>query len=471
MKPTVFILLVITILFSCVKERKQLPFHPKSIAELTANMEGDIKRLSKLRLSFGIAFSKALEDIEFRDYVYSLSKENTDSFFNEIVFALHKDDKAVGNKTLATVINDAAVDEVKEMYGDDFINIVLENDPLVSIKIPDVFYDFNWETGKYAPMVAIKTPGNVGENKYLEYLGYHYSGYIDYYFPLKFKNYFTIVVKYSEDYILYNKSNNLNEKNIQLFELMPQLEMCWEYMSDYLVQTGIQSPVLDNMIYIKRRDIAEEFLNNCVGNYIYYGEMVMANCKKECIKDCISIDNDDKISDVIENVAVANPLMIDFFALEFFQDNFDIFFFTFNPNGEIIDKYMITGYRKSEYYGRDISFDKDIKEERYEIIGNTIIPRVKINLNYTSPKNVFINHRFRKGWGKDTNGFVMQNFSCIRYSDIVRKYPIDYSLSKNPLILNCTELLGIDQSPTYYCQPPSPNDYVNISSLFYTYRY
>lgn len=46
-----------------------------------------------------------------------------------------------------------------------------------------------------------------------------------------------------------------------------------------------------------------ELTANMEGDYIYYGEIVMSNCKKECIKDCISIDKVDKMSDEMKYIA------------------------------------------------------------------------------------------------------------------------------------------------------------------------
>lgn len=108
------LVLFLFIFLSCQKE--ELPFQSRTITEMTANMEGDIKELSQLRLSFGKAVANALEDVEFREYINTISRKNTQSYFNEIVFALHKDDIAVGNKTLETVIKEAVCKETKELY-------------------------------------------------------------------------------------------------------------------------------------------------------------------------------------------------------------------------------------------------------------------------------------------------------------------------------------------------------------------
>jgi len=138
---SLFFILPIFLIFSCGKE--VLPFQKKTISELTLNMQSNIKKASEIRLAFGIAVANAMEDISFRNYIKNISSNNTDSIYKEILFALHKDDIVACNTTLAQYINMNINDEIKNIFGDQFIQKVLQEDPLVCIKIPDVFWGFD----------------------------------------------------------------------------------------------------------------------------------------------------------------------------------------------------------------------------------------------------------------------------------------------------------------------------------------
>lgn len=463
---SLFFILPIFLILSCGKE--VLPFQKKTISELTLNMQSNIKKASEIRLAFGIAVANAMEDISFRNYIKNISSNNTDSIYKEILFALHKDDIVACNTTLAQYINMNINDEIKNMFGDQFIQKVLQEDPLVCIKIPDVFWGFDWETDKYAPMVAIKTPMGVGSNNNTEYIGFHYSGFYDYFPHLSQKDYFTIVVKYSEDYILCDTIVKRNEKNISLFELIPQLEKSWAKMSSFIKQNGVKYLQDNQIIYLNRREILKEYIKQCEQDYTYYGENAIKDCHAECLKDCI--DENTEINDVFEKITVLNPLFMNISTSFFFQDNFDVFFFIYLPDGNIIDKYTLCGVRKKEYYGTEVTFTKNISKEYYEEIGKVELPRLKINRKYTKNKDVYFNHRWRNA-PKSESGDVLHNFSVVSYSDIVNQWHIEYSKTHPALVINCTENYLIDQSPLHYCIDPNFKEYYNLINIGLIYRY
>ena len=469
MKFSPLFILIIFLITSCHKDR--LPFQSRSISDLTGNLTGEIKQRTQLRLSFAKAVANALEDVEFRDYIYRISKENTKSFFNEIVFAIHKDDIVVGNKSLATVIKEAADKEITDLYGSDFINKVLEEDPLVAIKIPDIYYKFNWDIESYAPMVGVWTPIYI-DSETKSFVGYHYSGFMDYLHTNEIINYFLIVVKYSEDYIMFNPSTWMNEKNISIFELIPQLDNCSDTIFKYIDKIGLNNPKLNDFIYIKKRLIADYFINKCESDYVYFGEMAMQNCEEECVRDCIK--NVDEINDVFEKVTILNENLLGFSTLELFEDNLEVLFFFFiPPNDSIIDIYKIIGFRKNEYFDYNVSYTEELVEQRYESIGKVRVPKVYVKKKIGKNKDIYINHRFRKGWGnEDSNSFIMHNFLIVRYHDIVKSIPLIYSYMKAPpLVLNCSDLIEIDQSPLDYCMPPQLDDYYNIVMVSVKHRY
>ncbi|MBK9743726.1 MAG: hypothetical protein IPO94_12535 [Saprospiraceae bacterium] len=99
---------------------------------------------------------------------------------------------------------------------------------MVAIKLPDLFHSMIWDTKNIIPFVGVQTPNLLPG---FTYTFYYHNGYSElikdvnaaFYEQVK---YFYIMVKYSSDYLLLNTDNLTNEKNISLYEFLPQIEYC-----------------------------------------------------------------------------------------------------------------------------------------------------------------------------------------------------------------------------------------------------
>jgi hypothetical protein len=156
-KNKIFIsIFLIIVLFSCKEDYYERPFEYINISSITENYPDNSKPFMNLRLAFTKTIANALEHYVFREYIIRTSKLNNENSFNEILFSLHYQDIIYNKKTLCDYINEAADNEVKSLYGNNFSDVILKQDPLGTIKIPDIFYDFNWEYKKYAPLFMQK---------------------------------------------------------------------------------------------------------------------------------------------------------------------------------------------------------------------------------------------------------------------------------------------------------------------------
>ena len=136
MKLSLVIFLSCTLLLSCQKD--PLP-QVDSIQELTKELNSEVKYRTQLRLAFGSTVANAFADPRFSEYILNTSKRSNSKFYDEIVFALHMNEKVYSDKTLLDVLYDARSEEVVDLFGSELFDRILKDDPLVSIKIPDVF--------------------------------------------------------------------------------------------------------------------------------------------------------------------------------------------------------------------------------------------------------------------------------------------------------------------------------------------
>ncbi len=458
MKMKYLYLLLILTLISCHKD--PIPFQSKSISDLTSDVPEEIKEKTQLRLAFAKAVANALEDVEFRDYINRVSRKNSGKYFNEILFAIHKDEKAVGNKTLETVVEEAADKEIKDLYGSEFIGKVLVEDPLVAIKIPDIFYDFNWETQKYAPMVLAKTPVDLqDENNFKAFYAYHFSGYQAVFSQHKIPKYFSLVIKYSEDYILYNKLTKQNEKNIQIGNIINQVEKVWTDLEAHIIQSGVSYSMDNKFVFIKKRDIFDAYKTTYEPSSFQFGDF--SNCNEICKRDCLPKDS---INNVLEKIKLMTPIIIDSDQKGsiLFEENYSLLYFISIPNNagipvKIVDEYSLAGFRKVEFVNRNLDIKYKLEKNDYEDIGEVNLMTIN-NIDYNSNKfkgmEIVLNHLIEKGWQGDSryNLSIME----LKQEDLVNVFTsIDRIIFPKPVIATSIFLYG--NSPLSYCAEPTTN--------------
>ncbi|MEZ4977658.1 MAG: hypothetical protein R2802_14045, partial [Flavobacteriaceae bacterium] len=161
----------------------------------------------EMRLAFGKTLARALIEPELRNYIKEKSVYN-DTIFNELVFSLIKHDKLPSGKTISELLYDYEDEEVKSLFGDSLQEILRINDPLISIKLPDIFTNVNWDAKNIVPLIGVETPTPLIMPHYGgKYMFYYYNGYQELISPQSSEpydniKYLYLMVKYSSDYIL-----------------------------------------------------------------------------------------------------------------------------------------------------------------------------------------------------------------------------------------------------------------------------
>lgn len=468
MKKLLIFLIFFVLTNCCKKVETDLPY--ESIIELTSGLSGEVKDLTQIRLAFAKAVSLAMADIDFREYLKNISTENNDSSFNEIVFALHKNDK-IGNKTLESSLNEAADDEIKALYGNNFISKILEIDPLVCIKIPDIFQEVNWETEKYAPLVLAKTPVKfLDSTAIFQYINYHYSGY-QYFTKFGSKpEYFTIVVKYSEDYILTDKITFRNEKGVPIFDIITQTEKNWDLVKNRIFENRQSYPPYPDFKYLLKRDIYEivkELSDPKSFNFIN-----VASCQKPCKRDC---QPNGSYNNVLEKIKF-NPLLIDgeFYTYSILEDNINLLFVladfdNFHNPLQIIDKFSVNGFRKIEFVNRNIDITVSPTKTKYEKIGEVVLPKINMlqDKNKYQSIEVPINHQLFNYWSGYENFHTLSLFR-ITQEDLLDKY-IQLDNKPLPFPLFVSSIYGLGKGGFDYCDSPNTNYNFGIVDFYVKY--
>ena len=76
-------------------------------------------------------------------------------------------------KTIQRLIKQNEDEEVKALFGETLTDREAEFDPMVTIKLPDLFYNYDWDTSDIIPFVGVMTPSLIDYC----YVFYYYNGY------------------------------------------------------------------------------------------------------------------------------------------------------------------------------------------------------------------------------------------------------------------------------------------------------
>ena len=244
-----FLFLMVTNL-SCSKD--EIPV-TKNIVGWTDDVPAQNRDLYKIRLAFGKTIASALKEQELRDYIKQKSIMPDKQIFQELLFTLIKDDVLPSGKTVLQLIKQYEDAEVKELFGETLLDRVAKEDPMVAIKLPDVFHQYDWDTDNVIPFVGIMTPNTIDYG----FAFYYHNGYheiIKEFEELFFENvkYFYVMLKYSNDYMHLNVNNMANEKNISLFELFPQFEYCKSDIVNQVLKSGIRNKDNPNILILDK---------------------------------------------------------------------------------------------------------------------------------------------------------------------------------------------------------------------------
>ncbi len=374
MKPiqsiAVVLLLIILSLFGCSKD-----FEPIGISHLVEDLEGDIKTLTQIRLSFGQAVANATHDDEFREYILKTSKNNK-NYYNEIVFALHKDDIVSNNKTLEQFIAENISSEVEKLYGSSFITPVITVDPLITIKIPDIFLNVEWDTD-VIPMVNVRTPFAFGdEDRSGLFPVFHAYGYQELIYSFEIK-YLSLVVKQSEDYILLDFDTKTTNQGLMISSILPQLDEYWLELEPILKSKSKAHSIVPNYRYLKLRDVKDliDPIQNTIR--INYSPLQDEICSEECLRDC---RNPEDVLTFIDTLKMNQFYLYNEEGMRSIieDDNTFIQFQISTPitNTREIQFISFFGMRYSEIFQPDIEMDCDIDVVEFDGLGYIPLPRI-----------------------------------------------------------------------------------------------
>lgn len=447
----VFLLASVLIYFTSCKCHTNLDFATDSIESLTMDFNPEVKFRTQLRMAFGKTLSKAFINPEVLGYILEESKSVDKNSFNELLLGVHVDKEVYNGKSLREYLNDAMDDEVKSLFDDNLIDTLLAFDPLISIKIPDIFSGEKWINDNLLPFVYVQTPIHLRD--YDKYMAYHGSGYQELISNDINPPYFCTVVKYSEDFLLLSRNAPLNEKGISLYEFFPQIrESDWNEIKNSVFKNALEAPRVPGYYYVSKK-----FIFNAANEYKYEEYRLVEDdpsCDMMCERDCKSIDD---LKTVIKGFSLKNGYPFDErdksrMFLESYSLNFIIHY---GKDGDKIESRVgLHGNRITELVGEVIGEYKLKPEKRcYEKIGEVVLPTLVGSKGYDFSGSNFVieNVPIIDGWleGERQKSYSISAYYS-EYLDIVNPRSYTYQ-GQASIKLNATFFVQIGKRVLYYC--------------------
>jgi len=445
------------IVISCRDE--VLPYSYENISSVTSDYSGELLFKTQLRLAFGKAFANALKNIEFRIYIKGKSKENTTKYFNELLFSTLESDIVFDSKTFGDYVKEGIDDEIKKLFGDSLVDMVMKYDPMVTIKIPDIFYNTEWEIEKYSPIVYVKTINVFGVGNESYYLGYHFSGYQDKLLRYKKVEKYSIIIKYSEDYILVNRVSYLDIHNVRLYDLIPQIKNdCGAEIVQRVINNSKEYELNKKWVFIKKKALFENYVDHCeLSNSIFVDSNCVENCKRDCIEKDSTYNTLISFSMRYDNISILVE------KTRVLVENADILMLynSFSRDGwKVIDKYLLAGLRKDDYVNRDISLNVDMVKRKYDEIGKVLLPMIDFKETIEKfPKGYYaikLNHLLEKGWEGEKDDLREIEFFFIKSEDYISKNRIGIGKRYDLTDVYCSYYIEMGNEYFNYCTPPLP---------------
>ncbi|HMG16690.1 MAG TPA: hypothetical protein VK590_14630 [Saprospiraceae bacterium] len=452
------ILVLIFGLISCQKDSLNTNL---SIKYWTDSLNPDAKLHTQLRLAFGKSVANALENVNFRKYIYNLSQNDKDSLYNEILFSTHQNDIVVGNKTFAQFINDNQSDEVRSIFGNTLVEKLLEFDPLVCIKIPDLLYDIKWDPEIFAPCVYVKTPHNLDDR--CNYMVYHCSGYQSLIndFEITEPNHYYVTIKYSEDYSLINTNTWQNEKGMSFFEFLPQAEKHWDVLKPLIIASAIPSIYGQDKVYIKKFKAYEIWADN----YAYKGPVVVngsSPCPGYCPRKCV--EQMDFVPTIFDHVSVNNELFFHDLGAIFLESGSLYYNFSDQGGKEFNDAVAIPALRFRKLGFKAKSIKLSLVNLSATKISLSPVPFLKLThyLDHDLPrKNFYIKYLILPKM--TSQNIVIYNY-FFTYDDYFSNDIWDFESKKVNLHPTWVTVQG--SNPYEYCSTPLHEDASNSVSFY-----
>ncbi len=406
---TKYLLFFLLLISSCKKD-KNINF--ESISTLVQDLDGKVKERHQIRLLFTKCVAKAMQYEEFRAYIKEKSNSQLNLGFNEILFSLHHKDDICNGKTLSQYIQDEIDEEGISLFGESFVTDVLEKDPLIAIKIPDIFSGLEWDIENMIPIVYAKTYFAFKNNTdYNSYKGYHSSGFEEYFNVYQDLKYFCIVVKQSEDYILFDFETGLTDNGLSMFDLVPQLIRCWDEIESPLRNKSISFGKLKNYKIVSNSDINNLLFKYCENDLNYEYISNVDTCTIDCPRECLGDINSTKL--YVDSISLRGDFQYKKLGFgKIFNENLNIQLEFYDFDAQMI---AIYGLKYFEIIQPKIKYTVDnVKTGK----GGYRIPEITYNVNFDKqyasskilPKLIF------EGWNFDSDYLACQMY-IINYSD------------------------------------------------------
>jgi hypothetical protein len=342
MKFSTLILFTVCLFFSCSKTDFS---EQRNIANWTKDISPEIKERFDLRLAFGKSLAAALREEELRQYIKEKSIVPNENIYAELVFGMIKDDVLPSGKTVAQVIKQYEDAEVKELFGEGLQDILSQEDPMMAIKIPDIFHQLDWNTNDVIPFVGVETPQEIEDKRYVFYYFNGYHELLSEFNTVEYTSikYFYIALKYSSDHLYLNVNDLTNEKNISLYEFLPQILNCDGSVLGDILSSGIRDKNTQNKIYLNKMKGFDIWQNKCG----YTGDfgLVTQPCGQSffCPRDCAP-DNPLNKNVILTGFDLRNNAVL--FSLGyFFVESYHFSFTFFSTDYLTMKRVVVPAYR------------------------------------------------------------------------------------------------------------------------------
>ena len=293
MKSIVVLFIGFTILYSCSKD---VYTEGHSITEIAKSKPAEYQELSKMRMSFAKIVALAFENKEFRSYFKNhfgtLTKE---FYYEERVFGKHANDKVLQDgTTLKDLLKSIRDTEVISIYGNGIIDKILKEDPLISIKLPDLFQNFDWNTDKAAPMVIAVVP-EIFSNA--QFIGYHFCNDSKSFITGTIPQVFHVYVKKADDHIIVDKKSLFTQNGYELFEYLPQIKNCPSALNKVIGESNPYHTLTD-YIYLNKKKAFKLWRETCG----FRGSYTKTDgCAEKCPRKCNSLQTSPTVLDQLLN--------------------------------------------------------------------------------------------------------------------------------------------------------------------------
>lgn len=309
------------------------------IVELIKTKEQGLQELARCRMALAKIVSLAFCNSEFRSYFRNKfgSQSLNGPYIEECLLLKFENDIVLSNgTTLIEFLNSIRDEEIDCIYQGHLIDKLWEIDKSATIKMPDIFIDYNWDINHAVPVVIASYPEKYANHSFI---GYHSKNESKFYEAGRIPQILHVYIKGSEDYVIIDVNTLRDKYGNDLQEFLPQINYC-KGLKDEMIK---KSEKKGNDLIINLKLAYKSWFELCSFNGRYFNE---PNCTLCCPRAC---ENPENTQYILENLSIDE--------LSFFQANSDLafresagIFFQFIDKQQSIhyDDFVIPNLRYSE---------------------------------------------------------------------------------------------------------------------------